>query len=476
VKPASSKAVPSTWPVFVALGFIALLLLAMVGADVLVARGAASHTTDIVGNSQRSIELVDDLRGQTDRLAHGELSSTETAAALARIEADVKAYDPTVTSTGEREEWSRFRAALLRFQSSPDHGRFDAGLRLDIERSLDRLVRINRTASHEQAAAIRRIHSRAILVDLFVGGLAFLLAALIVVLTVRLLRRQQQLVADHVALIEERNRELDAFAGRAAHDLRVPLNPIRGYADLLALDHALPEPAREMAGRIRLAVTKMSRVIDDMLELSRAGRTTPGLAEPAAVVARVLDEMKGELQGARVITQLGDDDNIACGPSVLEQVVRNLLGNAAKFRARDRPLLITIRTERRSSRDNPGGQVALIIEDNGMGLDPEAARHVFEPYYRGYNARELPGQGLGLAIVERVVHTLGGTCELGPAGGPAAAPGTRVTVRLPAAPAGATPSAASATPSGPAPSKGPGGPVAHPAPVQGARAARTSSE
>ena len=444
--PASSKAVHSTWPVFVALGLIALLLLAMLGADVLVARGAASHTSEIVGNSQRSIELVDDLRAQTDRLAHGELPGAETAAALGRIEADVRAYDPTVTSAGEREEWARFRAALARFQSSPDHGRWDPGLRLDIERSLDRLVRINRTASHEQAAAIRRIHSRAILVDLFVGGLAFALAALIAVLTVRLLRRQQQLIADHVALIEQRNRELDAFAGRAAHDLRVPLNPIRGYADLLALDHALPEPAREMAGRIRLAVTKMSRVIDDMLELSRAGRTTPGLAQPAAVVARVLDEMKGELQGARVVTQLGDE-SIACGPSVLEQLVRNLLGNAAKFRSRDRPLQIAIRTELTSSRDNPGGQVALVIEDNGMGLDPEAAQHVFEPYYRGYNAREVPGQGLGLAIVERVVHTLGGTCEIGAAGGPAEAPGTRVTIRLPAAPRGAVPSAA---PSGPA--------------------------
>jgi len=190
-----------------------------------------------------------------------------------------------------------------------------------------------------------------------------------------------------------------------------------------------------MAGRIRLAVTKMSRVIDDMLELSRAGRTTPGVADPAAVVARVLDEMKGELQGAQVVTQLSGD-SIACGPSVLEQVMRNLLGNAAKFRARDRALLITIRTERRSSRDNPGGQVALSIEDNGMGLDPEAARHVFEPYYRGYNAREVPGQGLGLAIVERVVHALGGTCEIGASDGPL--PGTRVTIRMPAASRGAS--------------------------------------
>lgn len=428
--PATPKAVPSTWPVFVALGLIALLLLAMLGADLLVARGVAGRTTDIVGNSQRSIELVDDLRAQTHRLEQPESSLERTDAAMARILTDVKAYDPLATSVGEREEWSHLHALLVRFQSNATQRRSDSILASDIERSLDRLVGINGKASHEQVEAIHRIHERAILVDTFVGGLAFTLAALIAVVLSRLLRRQQLLVTEYVALIEERNRELDAFAGRAAHDLRVPLNPIRGYADLLALDHELPEPVREMASRIRLAVARMSRVIDDMLELSRAGRPTPGLASPASVVARVLDDMKGELQGAQVMTRIGEDA-IACGPSVLEQVVRNLLGNAAKFRSRSRPLVITISTEREEA------QVALTIEDNGMGIDPDAAKHAFEPYFRSYSAREVPGHGLGLAIVERVVHALGGTCEIGATapGEPAdpATQGTRVTIRLPRA-------------------------------------------
>jgi signal transduction histidine kinase len=416
------KAVPSTWPVFVALGLIALLILVMLGADLLVARRVAARTTEIVGNSQRSIELVDDLRAQTHRLSRPEVSFADTNATLTRITADVKAYDPLATSAGEKEEWSHLRELLAHVQSSPTVWSSDSILAAAIARSLDRLVGINGRASHEQVVAIHGIHERAILVDTLVGGLAFALAALIAAVLLRLLRRQQQLVTEHVTLVEERNRELDAFAGRAAHDLRVPLNPIRGYADLLALDHNLPESVREMAARIRQAVTKMSRVIDDMLELSRAGRPTPGLASPANVVTRVLDEMKAELQGARIVTQIGDD-SIACGPSVLEQVVRNLLGNAAKFRARSRPLLVTIRTVRE------GAQIALSVEDNGMGLDPDAAKHAFEPYFRSYSAREVPGHGLGLAIVERVVQALGGTCEI------AAAPeqGTRVTVRLPGA-------------------------------------------
>src|SRR5438094_207834 len=83
--------------------------------------------------------------------------------------------------------------------------------------------------------------------------------------------------------VAQRNRELDAFAGRAAHDLRGPLNPIRGYADLLmaAPGSEPPEEIREMASRIRIAVDRMARVVDDMLELSRAGRPPRGEASPA---------------------------------------------------------------------------------------------------------------------------------------------------------------------------------------------------
>ncbi|HVZ72370.1 MAG TPA: HAMP domain-containing sensor histidine kinase [Polyangia bacterium] len=419
---AEPKGVPSTWPVFATLVIVAILLLAMLGTDLLVARRVSARTAEIVGNALRSIELVDDLRAQTHRLVDAGLPPDENTATRRRIAADSTAYDHLTTSPGEHEEWVRLRARLHDLEDEQLPAARAAEVAADIESSIDRLVRINGRSADESVEAIHRIHDDAILADIVVGGVALALAALVAALLLRVLARQRQLVATHVALVEGRNRDLDAFAGRAAHDLRVPLSPIRGYADLVALDAEAPPRVREMASRIQIAVARMSRVIDDMLELARAGRVAPGSIAPAAAVARVLEDLRAELADADVVTEIGPDP-IACGPGALEQIVRNLLENAAKFRSRARPLVIRIRTERVEDR------VRLHVEDNGVGMDPETARHIFEPHYRAQNAREIPGHGLGLAIVESTVRALGGKCEI------FASPdaGTAVVVDLPRA-------------------------------------------
>jgi signal transduction histidine kinase len=417
-----SSGVPPVWPVFAGLVLVALLLLAMLGADVVVARGVAARTAEIVENAQRSIELVDDLRAQAHRLAAPDLPPDVAAAIAERIAVDSAAYDRLATSPGEREEWNNLRALLERLGASAGAARPSAELAGDIEASIDKLVRINGKSADESAHAIHRIHEDAIVADTLVGGLAFVLAAVIGAVVTRLVGRQRQLVAQHLALVEQRNRDLDAFAGRAAHDLRVPLSPIRGYADLVALDPGASPEVREMASRIQVAVRRMARVIDDMLELARVGRAAPGQVVPSVAVARVLEDLRAELADAEVTTEL-TSDAVACAPGVVEQIVRNLLENAAKFRSRQRALRIKIRTER------SGDDIALCVEDNGVGMDPASARHVFEPGYRAEAAREIPGHGLGLAIVSRAVSAAGGSCQI--FGAPDA--GTSVVVRLPRA-------------------------------------------
>jgi signal transduction histidine kinase len=417
-----SSGIPSVWPVFGALALVALLLLAMLGTDLVVARRVAARTAEIVENAQRSNELADDLRAQAHRLVAAGLTAEDVAAIGEHITADSAAYDWVATSPGEQEEWNILRELLRRLRAAAEARGPTIELASDIEVSIDKLVRINGKSASESVDAIHRIHEEAIVADTLVGGLAFAFATLIAVLLWRLLGRQRLLMAQHLALIEERNRDLDAFAGRAAHDLRVPLSPIRGYADLMALDKDAPSGVREMASRIQIAVGRMARVIDDMLGLARAGHAAPGQVAPAAAVARVLEDLRLELADAEVSSELAPDA-VACGPGVLEQIVRNLLENAAKFRSRQRPLRIRIRTERR------GDEVALVVEDNGVGMDPASARHVFEPGYRAEAAREIPGHGLGLAIVERAVTALGGRCEI------FASPdaGTSVVVCLPRA-------------------------------------------
>jgi signal transduction histidine kinase len=160
-----------------------------------------------------------------------------------------------------------------------------------------------------------------------------------------------------------------------------------------------------MARRIRRSVERMTGVVDNMLALSVSGRPPPGHASSALVVERLIEEMGPELQGVDLTTKLRGG-RVACAEQVLAQILRNLIGNAIKFRAHSRPMRITIETR------DAGSMVEIAVEDNGLGMDSESARHAFEPFYRGQMDRELPGHGLGLAIVDRTIRSLGGTCTL----------------------------------------------------------------
>jgi signal transduction histidine kinase len=414
---------PSSWPILLGLLASLLLVAATIAVDLYVSRRTAHRTEQMIGDAQRSVELVDDLREQSHRLLDPEHSDVPFSVTLQRIRDDAAAYDPLAHYGGEREEWNNLRALLAELQVSidkKDETRV-AQVGHEIGASIDRLVQINHEAAHHHAEAIGELHWKAIVADASVGLLTVALVLAIVVLTLRVLRRQRALTDQYISLLSERNRELDAFAARAAHDLRSPLNPIRGYADLLLGGEEDPKEVREMASRIRLAVDRMTRVVDDMLELSRAGRPGAGRASPSAIAGEVLDELSPELRGAEVTTNLTDDE-VACAPGVLSQIFRNLVSNAVKFRSRQRPLQLKLAAQTRD------GAIEVVIEDNGVGMDAESAAHAFEPYYRG-KAREVPGHGLGLAIVERATKALGGTCTLDST--PDA--GTRITLRLPRA-------------------------------------------
>jgi signal transduction histidine kinase len=417
-----SPPIPRAWPVLAALAAVAALVTAFLLVDLVVARRVGRRTEEIVEGSQRSVELVDDLRAQAHRLAHATNSPEEVRRILGFIADDAREYDPLANGPGEHEEWVRLQEMLAQLQSSVERGTASTDLVLTMGRSIDRLVAMNREQAHDSADQIRRLHGKAVLADATVGSVTLLLVTLIVVALLRVLRRQRQLTARHIELLDERNRELDAFAGRAAHDLRGPLNPIRGYADLLMAGNEPPDEVRQMASRIRIAVDRMSRVVDDMLELSRAARAGQGEASLSQVAAEVIDELGADLVGVSVDNRVADS-RVACAPGVLASIVRNLVGNAIKFRSRQRKpeVHLTSRME--------NGAVELVVEDNGVGMDEESAAHAFEPYWRGRTDREVPGHGLGLAIVERATKAVGGSLLL------TSAPdrGTRISVRLPRA-------------------------------------------
>ena len=410
----------SSWPVLVALGLVTLLVGGMIGLDVFFAQQEARRTTDIIENSQRSIILVNNIRNRAKRLAKTD-SEDEIAQLTKLIEADAREYDPIATYLGEREEWNRLQGLLRELSGNPsNHQRPTSVLDREIDSSTDKLVSINLLEGNSNVALIRAAHRQAVWSDVVVGTVVLATVTMISLWLLSVLARQRRLIIERVQLLDERNNELEAFAARAAHDLRSPMNPIRGYTDLILETHGLPKDVASMAQRIRRAVDRMTRVVDNMLALSVSGRPPPGQSSSAVVVERLIDEMGAELEGVELQTTL-DASRVACAEEVLTQILQNLIGNAIKFRAPSRPLRITIETH------HVGAMVEFVVEDNGMGMDSESAKHAFEPFYRGQMDRELPGHGLGLAIVDRTTRSLGGTCEL------SSVPdrGTRIVVRLP---------------------------------------------
>lgn len=415
------QSIMPAWPVLLALGLVGVLIAAMVGLDVLLGQHVSDETDEIIGNSQRSIVLLDAIRTNAQNLSEPGVSAAEAHRRNDAIAAEAHEYDLLASYEGEPVEWEHLKSlvrALAVTTTQSERGQ----LADEVDRSVDRLIAINSDVGQRNATAIHAAHRDAIRDDAVVGALALALVSLISVVLIRVLGRQRQLMADRVLALDEKTRDLEAFAGRAAHDLRSPMNPIRGYADLL-LEASESEDVKMMARRIRTAVDRMARVVDDMLALSTAGRPGAGTCASSELATAVIDDLGPELHGVEMTTDLAGG-NVSCSGGMLGQILRNLIGNAIKFRDRARPLQLRL-TLRRMEPD-----VEIVLEDNGVGMDEDTAAHAFEPLYRGGRTdREVPGHGLGLAIVERATRALGGTCELTSV----LDRGTRICVRLPAA-------------------------------------------
>ncbi|MFT3698469.1 MAG: HAMP domain-containing sensor histidine kinase [Kofleriaceae bacterium] len=417
--PDELRSVAAPWPALAALAVVVVLSIGMFVIDIVVDHHTADHTSSLVEDSLRSVALADDLRYQAYRLTQPNLSPDQIQSIAEQIDADARAYDPiSDTSPGEGVEWNRLQGLLSHLRHEQPLVTNGGTVIAEIETSIGRLVAINQTEARNYAASIKAVHTSGLVVDAIVGVITLILASAVAIVLIRTLRRQRELLRLHLTNVDERTRELAAFASRTAHDLKGPLSPIRGYSDLLSLQ---PQPdVKEMARRIGRAVDRMTGVIDDMLELSVSGKPAAGKVAVTPAVLEAVEELRGELGDAEVALDLGQL-TAACSPTIIGQVLRNLIGNAAKYRSPNRRLTLRIEAKREAD------HIAICVCDNGRGMDEEAQAHAFEPYYRA--TTDVPGHGLGLSIVRRTVEAIRGTVDL------SSVPdeGTRVTVNVPAA-------------------------------------------
>jgi PAS domain S-box-containing protein len=213
-------------------------------------------------------------------------------------------------------------------------------------------------------------------------------------------------VVERTRELEIANKELEAFSYSVSHDLRAPLRAIDGFSALLARSPPVVADlkAQDYLPRIRSAALRMGRLIDDMLNLSRVGRhqlrrerfDLGGLAREVCEEIRISDLSRN------VGFQVEGDLQVEGDASLLRIALTNLIGNAWKFSAPKSDARITVRGE--FNRDT----VSIAVMDNGVGFEPAYSARLFGAFQRLHNDNEFAGSGIGLAIVQRIVHRHGG--------------------------------------------------------------------
>ena len=216
-------------------------------------------------------------------------------------------------------------------------------------------------------------------------------------------RRLREELEDRV---KQRTAELEAFSYSVSHDLRSPLRALDGFARILHEEFAavLPEEAQEYVRDIRRNAQKMGQLVDDLLTFSRLGRRAVDRRwiAPAALIHEVLEELRLEQASRRLEVVVGDLPACHADPALLKQVWANLLGNAFKYTRRHDPARVEVGCVERD------GERVYFVRDTGAGFDMRYAGRLFGVFQRLHKAAEYDGTGVGLAIVQRVVHSHGG--------------------------------------------------------------------
>ncbi|WP_240741908.1 ATP-binding protein [Deinococcus sp. KSM4-11] len=218
-------------------------------------------------------------------------------------------------------------------------------------------------------------------------------------------QREQALRVSNEKL-ERSNRELEQFAYVASHDLQEPLRTITSYTELLARRYAgrLDERADQYIAFTTAATTRLKTLIQDLLAYSRVRQGGRPMTEvdTHGLVAGVVDDLAAQLDtsGGRVV--LGELPTVQGNAELLRHVFLNLIGNALKFRASDRPPTVQVS----AARDQDAWVFA--VQDNGIGIEAQYHERIFGVFQRLHGMDEYDGSGIGLAVTRSAVEQLGG--------------------------------------------------------------------
>lgn len=214
-------------------------------------------------------------------------------------------------------------------------------------------------------------------------------------------------VVKRTADLERKNKELDEFSYVASHDLQEPVRKLISFSKLLEQDVGgeLNERASRDLTFIVDAATRMRDLVQDLLALSRAGRTAMKI-EPIALgecVTRALDALDLRVRESNAEIEVAGLPSISGDATLITQLYQNLVANALKFVPPGRKPKVQLTATRR------GENWELAVADNGIGIKPEHVERLFKPFQRLHGRGEFEGTGIGLAICKKAVERHGGT-------------------------------------------------------------------
>jgi PAS domain S-box-containing protein len=202
------------------------------------------------------------------------------------------------------------------------------------------------------------------------------------------------------------NEDLESFAYIASHDLQEPLRGINGFLTLLEQRYGgqLDAKAKEYIAYAADGATRMSHLINDLLEYSRVGRKERPFqpTDSAQVLSQALANLSVSVEEAGAEVTYDDLPVVMGDPVLLRQVFQNLIGNALKFRSPGRRCAIHIGCEKN------GTDWEFSVKDNGIGIGPEHFDRIFLVFRRLHARQKYAGTGIGLAICKKIVERHGG--------------------------------------------------------------------
>jgi light-regulated signal transduction histidine kinase (bacteriophytochrome) len=213
-------------------------------------------------------------------------------------------------------------------------------------------------------------------------------------------------VVERTAELEAANKELEAFSYSVSHDLRAPLRAVDGFSQAVLENYGaqLPEQGQQDLQAVRKGARQMGRLIDDLLTFSRLSRTPFKKQDvnTGKLVRHVLEELSPQQKGRQIEISIADLPACQADRAMLTQAWMNLLSNAIKYTRQRETAVIEIGCD--AARD----EIIYFVRDNGAGFDMRYIHKLFGIFQRLHRADEFEGTGVGLAIVQRIIHRHGG--------------------------------------------------------------------